>query len=748
MHFARRLILLALVFISTIANGQVDTVYQKLNHLPSNHQKIRFLCDIAVKIVADQPLEALKYLTKAESLLTKDDSCYFKAMIHYGMVSVYRFQGKLPEALVEADNSLSMLHHCSNSKIEADLLLAKGGICFRLGKNDDAILALEKSELILIKLRLDKKLSSAYNLLGGVQWAKGNYPAAIKIFLKALRIKEKVADSIGIANVSNNIGIIYDDQKDYINAMVWYDRALNIYREKNDNNGLRTTLNNIGIAFKNLKKFDNAIITLEESMALEKKAGNISGIGYCANNLGEVFFQKGLYPNAAVYFSRAISSLLKCGEESSLPACYVNLGRVKVMMGELPEAEVYLKKGLSNAVKFQDVNIQKEATFWLYKISKNKKNWKSALTNFELFHSLSDSLNGVQTRKHMDELLVQYESERKEITIKNLENEKSFQTVLLAKKRFELWILGSAIFVLLVLGSTLFYTYYQKRLAFKTLAIRNREVEEKNEEISVQRDEISHYNLRLTDSITYAKTIQQALLTPINKIIDYFPDFFYLNRPKDIVSGDFVWVGFRENKMVLVAVDCTGHGVPAAFMSVLTISHLNQFFLEAAYLDPAWFITQIRNKVTENLHQRGSMDDSHDGLAIAIAIVDADTLKMDFAGAGMDVLIARKTKSGVLPTRIKGNRVSIGYFPSKTDYAVTSLSLVHGDRLFLYSDGFPDQLGEKTGRKLLYGGFEKMVLGCSGLSMSDQMQALDSYYIEWKGSKEQVDDMMVFGLLV
>jgi len=748
MHFARRLILLVMVFVSTMANGQVDTLSQHLNQLDRNYKKIRYLCNVALSVVSDQPLEAEKYLRRADSIRSNKDSGYFKAIIQSGRVKVYRYQGKLQEAVNEADDALKVLVEFPNSRTEAELLLAKGGLYFRLGKHEEAIEALEKADAILLRMGLDKELSSSYNLLGGVQWARGNYPAAIKIFLKSLRIKEKIADSIGIANVSNNIGIIYDEQKDYVNALHWYGKALQIYRLKNNNAGLRNALNNVGVVHKSLKHYNNAIAALEESMTLEKKAGNISGIGFTANNLGEVYLLTGAYPKAAVYFHRAIKLLENSGELNSLPACYVNLGRVKVMMGKLPEAEVYLRDGLSKAVKYEDVNIQKEAALWLYKISKERKSWKSALTNFELFHSLSDSLNGVQARKHMDELLVQYESEKKESTIKNLEKEKAFQTVLLAKKRFELWILGSAIFILLVLGSLLYYTYYQKRLAFRSLALKNREVEDQKAEISVQRDEISRYNLRLTDSITYAKTIQQALLTPINKIKDYFPDFFYLNRPKDIVSGDFVWVGFRENKMLLVGVDCTGHGVPAAFMSVLAISHLNQFFLEAPSLDPAWFITQIRKKVTENLHQRGSVDDSHDGLSIAIAIIDQDTLKMDFAGAGMDILVVRKLKSSGSPIRLRGNRASIGYFPGKTDYDITSVNLYHEDRLFLYSDGFPDQLGEKTGRKLLYGGFEKMVLGCSGLSMSDQMQALDSYYNDWKGSKDQVDDMMVFGLLV
>ena len=213
MHFAKRVILFVLLLSSMLANGQTDTISLQLSKFRANYQKIRFLCEAADKIVADEPVVAEKFLRKAETFLTESDSCYFKSLIHNGIAKAYRYQGKLQDALNEANASIAWLKPCGNPRIEASLLLAKGGFCFRLGKYDEAIDALEKAEVILIRIGPDKDLASGYNLLGGVQWARGNYPGAIKTFLKALRMKEKVADSLGIANVSNNIGIIYDDQK-------------------------------------------------------------------------------------------------------------------------------------------------------------------------------------------------------------------------------------------------------------------------------------------------------------------------------------------------------------------------------------------------------------------------------------------------------------------------------------------------------------------------------------------------------
>lgn len=156
----------------------------------------------------------------------------------------------------------------------------------------------------------------------------------------------------------------------------------------------------------------------------------------------------------------------------------------------------------------------------------------------------------------------------------------------------------------------------------------------------------------------------------------------------------------------------------------------------------------MREEIIANLHQRGNVDDSHDGLALSIVVVDRDTLQLDYAGAGMDALIVRKEQSSFSTIKLKGNRTSIGYIHGTSVYNVTSTTLLPGDRLFLFSDGFSDQLGEQTGRKLLYNGFEKLIIGSANLPLAEQKDSLEQDYDRWKGTKDQVDDMMVFCLLI
>lgn len=746
MRFKTVLTAVVLALQVSVALGQKDSIIEHYSTLKDNYQKIKYLCASADKIVADQPALADKYLLLAESTFHSGDSCYLQPLIRLGFIKVYRFQGKLDEALSESQKALDELKSCENDHLKANILLAKGGICFRLGKNDDAVDALEAAEKILLTLSVNKELSSVYNLLGGVQWARGNYPKAIETFLKTLRLKEKLHDSIGIANVANNIGIVYDDQKDYKNAVVWYQKALKIYRNKGYNSGIRNALNNLGVAYKNLGEYDKAYLVLTESLMMEKKVGNILGIGYSSNNIGELLLLKGNYAQAAVYFQRALSSLKESSEESGLPACYINLGRVKAKLGDRASAVAFLRTGLELAQKYQNVDMQKEANWWLYTIAKEQGNLKQALSNFEVFHSLNDSLNGVQAKKQLNELMVQYESEKKESKIQTLEKERVFQNTLLQKKRLELLIVSIASLILLVLAILLFYTYNQKKNAFQILAQKNSEIEEQKEEISTQRDEIGKTNLRITDSIHYAKTIQNALLSPIDNLKSYFSSYLYFNLPKDIVSGDFIWMGMHGRKMVLAAVDCTGHGVPGAFMSMLAITYLNQIFSEIKEVNPAWIIARMKEKIEQALHQKGRLDDSHDGLAISVAVIDVDTKQLEFASAGMKALVVRRTISGNEVIRIKGNSTAIGYYLGESEYSIKTINLLPKDRLFMFSDGYADQFGGQFGRRMLYKGFAQIISISSELSTEKQQEVIERSFYEWKGNREQIDDVMVFGL--
>ncbi|HUW05930.1 MAG TPA: tetratricopeptide repeat protein [Williamwhitmania sp.] len=746
MQFKTVLTIVAFALQFSIAYGQKDSVIEHYSTLKDDYNQIKYLYQSANKVVADNPALASNYLLLAESIFKPGDSCSLKPLIRSGFIKVYRFQGKLDEALVESNKALDELETCSNDYVKAGVLLAKGGICFRLGKNDEAVEVLESAEKIFIQLALDKELSSVYNLLGGVQWARGNYPKAIETFLKAIKLKEKVNDSIGIANVYNNIGIIYDDQKDYKNAVIWYQKALAIYRAKDFNSGLRNALNNLGVAYKNMKEYNKAYMVLEESLLMEKKVGNISGIGYSANNIGEVLLQKGNYVHAEVYIQKAINSLMECGEESGLPACYINLGRINEKLGRRNQAVIFLHKGLSLALKYKDLEKQKEANYWLYSIRKEQGDLGKALRNFEQFHSISDTLNGVQAKKQLNELMVQYGSEKKESRIQTLEKEQLFQNVLLKKKRLELLIASIASLMLLVLAIMLFYNYYQKRNAFRVLALKNIEIEEQKEEMSTQRDEISKTNLRITDSIHYAKTIQNALLTPFDSIKKHFSSYIYFNLPKDIVSGDFIWTGMHGRKMIISAVDCTGHGVPGAFMSMLAITYLNQIFSEVEEVNPAWFISRMKEKIEQALHQRGRLDDSHDGLAISLAVIDVDTRQLDFASAGMKSVVLRRTIKGNEVIRLKGNTTAIGYYKGGSDFHINSVNLLPNDRFFMFSDGYADQFGGPTGRRLLYKGFAEIISRSADLPIEKQLEVIESSFYQWKGDREQIDDVMVFGL--
>jgi serine phosphatase RsbU (regulator of sigma subunit) len=300
---------------------------------------------------------------------------------------------------------------------------------------------------------------------------------------------------------------------------------------------------------------------------------------------------------------------------------------------------------------------------------------------------------------------------------------------------------------------------------------RTRQLEHNTEEIAAQRDEIlrnqeqvnaSEEKVReankkileqqenITDSIHYAKRIQQAVLPRGSYIKKCIPKHFVLYLPKDIVSGDFYWLTRKANTVMIAAADCTGHGVPGAFMSMLGISFLNDIlrknmkkFFESR-LKASDFLEELRKKVKKALG-RGKKDNvMKDGMDMAFCIIDMDNRMMQYAGAFNPLLIIRDQEI----IKLKATRNPIGSYIWETAFENHELQLQEGDRLYMFSDGFIDQFGGKDDKKFKNKPFEKLLIDIHQKPMAEQHDILKQTLEDWRGDKEQVDDVLVCGFLI
>ncbi len=275
---------------------------------------------------------------------------------------------------------------------------------------------------------------------------------------------------------------------------------------------------------------------------------------------------------------------------------------------------------------------------------------------------------------------------------------------------------------------------------------RTAEVVAQKEEIAKQSSQIEEYFVQVTDSIKYAQKIQEAILPPDAQVKRMLPDSFILYRPKDIVSGDFYWLGESNGKVFFAAVDCTGHGVPGAFMSIVGYNQLKQAIITTGGSNPAEILDHLNRGVSETLHQKEEHSTNKDGMDIAICSIDYKTLELEYAGAFNPLYLLRKGEI----EQIKANKFPIGSFVDEepSNFTNNKIQLQSGDQIYIFSDGFADQFGGPRGKKFMYRRFRDLLIEHSGKSLEVQKEELLKSLASWMRDEEQVDDILVIGVRV
>lgn len=280
-------------------------------------------------------------------------------------------------------------------------------------------------------------------------------------------------------------------------------------------------------------------------------------------------------------------------------------------------------------------------------------------------------------------------------------------------------------------------------LKYRTNAIKreNKILEEKVEE---RTQELAQKNKDITSSIQYAKRIQLAILPPLEQVYKYFPDSFILYKPKDIVSGDFYWFGVKEGKKIIAAVDCTGHGVPGAFMSMIGHNLLNQIIGENGITQPGEILNALHRGVQAALKQGTNVVDTSDGMDVAICCFDSANNTLEYAGAYRPLFIVNQDKFN----KIDADKNPIGGSQLDADRKFTShkFALKKGDTVYMASDGYADQFGGEKGKKFMVKRFNELLLAMQSESMADQAKTLDQTFENWRGDFQQIDDILVIGI--
>jgi serine phosphatase RsbU (regulator of sigma subunit) len=312
-------------------------------------------------------------------------------------------------------------------------------------------------------------------------------------------------------------------------------------------------------------------------------------------------------------------------------------------------------------------------------------------------------------------------------------------------------------FILIVLVLILIVKLYTYRLKQKNkkleelVDIRTREVQEQKHQIEKQNENLEEQNAEIlsqkqsiTDSITYARNIQRALLPQESIARKYLDDIFILFKPRDIVSGDFYWFSEIDNILIVVAADCTGHGVPGAFMSMLGMSFLNSIVNEKKINRPGDILNHLRNYVINSLHQHDDNSNSRDGMDICLCAYDKTTNVLHYAAANNPLILVR---NGELQS-FDADKMPIAIYHIDRDFETHQVEVQKGDCLYLFSDGYSDQFGGPANKRFLKKNFRDKLLMINALSMQEQKEVLQKTIEDYKGDYPQTDDILVIGIKI
>jgi serine phosphatase RsbU (regulator of sigma subunit)/predicted negative regulator of RcsB-dependent stress response len=596
---------------------------------------------------------------------------------------------------------------------------------------------------------------------GVALYYQGKYDEALMRHFEALKIREAQADKRGQAISLNNIGLVYYDQNKYDLALVQHFKALRLREEAGDKQGQSSSLSNIGLIYSEQLQFDSARTYFLQALRIFREIGDKQGEASLLNNIGRIYTTQGNLQEALQCYRESLALKRLLGNKEGECASLNNIGNLLNMQGSNREALEYSQQALALADSIGAKVRQQEALETLSTIYADLGDNKSALEYFRRSVAVRDEILNEQSQSKTLQLQAQYESEKKDQAIKLL----SAETQLQATVRNVLIAGGVLLVGMLVLAVNRYRTKQraneeimrQKQVVEQQAAsIRraNEELAERNHELDSKNHELDEKNHEIMDSIFYAERIQRAVLPAEIRVVPPIAEQFIVSKPRDIVSGDFYWAHTIETPnygilSFVAAVDCTGHGVPGAFMSMIGNTLLNQIVLERHIHDPAHILEELHLAVRRALKQDEEEDEdersSQDGMDVCLCRIEPG--KLIFAGAKRPLYIVRPSVDGVECEEIKGNKGSIGGKQREERRTFTNheLPITQPVTVYLTTDGFADQPNaalEKFGSRRLRALLAEMAI----FPARRQRQSFLSELKEFQAGAAQRDDITIIGL--
>lgn len=691
---------------------------------------------------------------------TQDDTVLIKTAI---LLSVNYFDLKPDSSLFYLD--LAIEKSTKNKQIEiytANNLRKYSHLAKYQSKFILSINFLTNAISIFEKHNLTPNLIKSYTEVGVLYTRQAEYNKAIDALFIALE-KTSIYDSLDLKlEVINNIGNVYYYKKEYKTAIDYYTQELELIKLNSDtinisNNSFASSyadaFNNLGACFYFQENYDKSLNNYFKSLEINKKIKDSQGIMICYSNIAEIYLIKEEFDLCFEYYNEALE-LAKQNDDNYFIALFNNdLATVYKTQNKIDSAIKYFNTAFEIGENIGAQRITLKSSIELSEIYKKTEQFDLAFLFLSINKQITDSLVNEKQIQQFTRLEMQYQFEQTQKL-----NELEAQAKLNKQKMVRNLFIFIALFVFL-LAITSYISYLKKVKLNRELREKNAHINIQNEEIksqaeslivanneiTLQKNQIEKIHKNTQDSINYASKIQKALL-PINETFsNNFTDYFIFYKPRDVVSGDFYYLKRTDNNIILAVADCTGHGVPGAFVSMLGIAFLNEITEKQQNLNAGQILDTLREYVKKSLKQTGNIDDTSDGMDIALCVFNNAKTQVQFAGANNPLFIVKNNSEFI---EINPDRQPVSVFIKERAFKNNILNIEKGDKLFLFSDGYIDQFDQNANKKFMIVNFKKLIVDSSNVSMNEQLELINQTFINWKGSFKQLDDVAVIGVKI
>ncbi len=602
----------------------------------------------------------------------------------------------------------------------------------------------DSAELLSNKLKYDRGLSRAYTTKGIYYRNASEFDNSFKYHIDAIKICERTNDQKSLASNYTNLGVLFKTQGNFVKSLEYHEQSKKLFEELKDKAGIANCFQNISNTQRRLKNLDEAIKNAEEALKLFDELKDDGGRRSAYNAIANVYLEdKKDFNKALSYLLKMEVIVNKTTDLIGKSICYLNLGSCYNHLKKYKLAEEYTLKSLAISKELNNIENTGSSYQNLASIYEDKGDYKNALNYQKEFYRIADTLFGLKMKESTIEMEEKFHSEqsKKEIELLSSVNELKTKENEIQKDQLKKNQIAIILFILFAITITsLAVLFYKNYLKTKKL---NNLLSNKNDQIEYQKKEI-------LDSILYARRIQDSILSSNEELMSALPKHFIIYKPRDIVSGDFYWTyslnleATGRNISVVALCDCTGHGVPGAFMSLISYTILNQTVKDASVTGPDTVLNYLAKELPVALKSSGQSKDLRDGFDIALVGIDFENLLLECSMAHIPVYICNGKELKII--KPDKQSISANNYNPEFKFTLQKTKLNKGERIFLSTDGFSDQFGGEKGKKLKHKQLEKLLLESHHLPLNDQQKMLEDFFERWKGQLEQVDDVTLIGI--